>query len=326
MKITFLALIGCALALAPLGAEETKPNPEKPKGPGGPGGPGAPGGKGDGSFFRNLDKDGDKAVSKEEAGDRWQGLGKLDKDGDGKVTMQELMAGRPGGPEGGAPKGGPGAPGGPQAGRGEFFKNADKNNDGKISKDEAPGQMWERLSKLDKDNDGAVSKEEMAAMMAGRGGPGGPGGPGGGGPQMFERADKNGDGKISKDEAPGEMWERLSKLDKDGDGAVSKEEMAAMTAGRGGPGGPGGAKGPGGGPQAGGPAAMFPRYDVDKDGKLSKSEVPAEMWEKMSKADENADGLISREELEGAYGRREGGPGKPVEKRPEAAEKEKASA
>jgi hypothetical protein len=262
MKTTFIALIGCALALAPLGAEETKPNPEKPKGPGGPGGPGAPGGKGDGSFFRNLDKDGDKAVSKEEAGDRWQGLGKLDEDGDGKVTMQELMAGRPGGPEGGAPKGGPGASGGPQAGRGEFFKNADKNNDGKISKDEAPGRMWERLSKLDKDNDDAVSKEEMAAMMAGRGGPGGPGG----------------------------------------------------------------AKGPGGGPRAGGPAAMFPRYDADKDGRLSKSEVPAEMWEKMSKADENADGLISREELEGAYGRREGGPGKPVEKRPEAAEKEKASA
>ena len=291
MKTRLIALLGCTLALAPLGAEDAKPKAEKPKGPGG--------GKGDGSFFRDMDKDGDKAISKAEAGERWERLGKLDKDGDAKVTMQEMMGARPGGPEGGAPKGGPGVPGGPQAGRGEFFKNADKNNDGKVSKDEVPAEAWERLGKLDKDSDGAVSKEEMAAM-AGRGGPGGPGV---GGPQMFERADKNKDGKISKDEAPDQAWERLSKLDKDGDGAVSKEEMAAMA----GPGGPGG---PGGGPQ-GGPGAMFSRFDTDKDGKLAKSEVPAEMWEKLSKADENADGLVSKEELEGAYSKREGSPGKP---------------
>lgn len=296
MKTRLIALLGCTLALAPLGAEDAKPKAEKPKAekPKGPGG-----GKGDGSFFRDMDKDGDKAISKAEAGERWERLGKLDKDGDEKVTMQEMMGARPGGPEGGAPKGGPGGPGGPQAGRGEFFKNADKNNDGKVSKDEVPAEAWERLSKLDKDSDGALSKEEMAAM-AGRGAPGGPGV---GGPQMFERADKNKDGKISKDEAPEQAWERLGKLDKDGDGAVSKEEMAAMA----GPGGPGG---PGGGPQ-GGPGAMFSRFDTDKDGKLAKSEVPAEMWEKLSQADENADGLVSKEELEGAYSKRAGNPGKP---------------
>ena len=231
MKTRLIALLGCTLALAPLGAEDAKPKAEKPKGPGG--------GKGDGSFFRDMDKDGDKAISKAEAGERWERLGKLDKDGDAKVTMQEMMGARPGGPESGAPKGGPGVPGGPQAGRGEFFKNADKNNDGKVSKDEVPAEAWERLGKLDKDSDGAVSKEEMAAMA----GPGGPGGPGGG-------------------------------------------------------------------PQ-GGPGAMFSRFDTDKDGKLAKSEVPAEMWEKLSKADENADGLVSKEELEGAYSKREGSPGKP---------------
>jgi Ca2+-binding EF-hand superfamily protein len=62
---------------------------------------------------------------------------------------------------------------------------------------------------------------------------------------------------------------------------------------------------------------MFSRYDADKDGKLSKSEVPAEMWEKLSKADENADGLVSEKELEGVYRRPGDGPGKPAEKRPE---------
>ncbi len=96
MKTRTLAMLLCTLALAPLGAEETKPAPDGAKKPGGPGGQGGPGGKGDGSFFRNMDKDGDKAISEAEAGERWQGLGKLDKDSDGKVTMQELMAGRPG--------------------------------------------------------------------------------------------------------------------------------------------------------------------------------------------------------------------------------------
>lgn len=251
MKTKLIILIGSALAIAPLGAEDkTAPSPAaQGKGPGGPGAPGGPKGKGDGSFFREMDTDGDKAISKEEAGERWERLGKLDKDSDGKVTMQEMMAARPqGGPEGkGAPQGGPGK-GGP-----EMFANADKNKDGKLSKDEVPAEMWERLSKLDKDNDGAVSKEEMAAMR-GKGGPGaGPGGPrGNGGPE-------------------------------------------------------------------GGPAAMFSRFDEDKDGKLSKSEVPAEMWEKLSKADDDADGFVSKAELEKVF-RERGGQGegpRPV-KKPEA--------
>lgn len=246
MKTKLFVIAGCALLLSPLGAEDAQPKGERPKGPGGPGGPGAPGGKGE--FFKSMDKDGDKAISKAEAGERWQGLGRLDKNGDEKLTMEELAAGRPGGPgEGGAPKGGPG---GPQAGRGEFFKNADKNNDGKISKDEVPAEAWERMGKLDKDADGAVSREEMAAMMAGRGGPGGgPGRPGAGGPgggpmEMFSRYDTDKDGKLSKSEAPAELWERLSKADENADGLVSKEELESVFK-RDGKGGPGGAPGKG---------------------------------------------------------------------------------
>jgi hypothetical protein len=43
---------------------------------------------------------------------------------------------------------------------------------------------------------------------------------------------------------------------------------------------------------------MFSRFDTNKDGKLSKEEVPAEVWEKLSKADGDADGLVSKDELE----------------------------
>jgi len=303
MKTRTLLIFLCALSLTPLGAEETKPTPEGAKKPGGSS---RPGGKGDGSLLRNLDKDGDKAISQGEAGERWQGLGKLDKDGDGKVTMPELMAGRPEGPKG--PGAGPGKPDGGAA-RHEFLKKADKNNDGKISKEEVPAEAWARLSKADTNNDGAVSKEELAS----HGGPRGSEGPGKG--EFFAKADKNGDGKITKEEAPADAWARLSKADKNNDGAVSKEELAGALAGRGGPGA--------GGPQ-GGPGALFSRYDTDKDGKLSKTEVPAEMWDKLSKADENADGLVTEKELEGAYRRPGGGPDKPTEKRTERPEKASA--
>ena len=75
---------------------------------------------------------------------------------------------------------------------------------------------------------------------------------------------------------------------------------------------------------------MISRYDADKDGKLSKTEAPAELWERLSKADENADGLVSKEELESVLRRDgKGGPGggAPGKGAPKPAPKEeKASA
>jgi len=256
--------------------------------------PAAP--RGDGSFLQKIDKDGDKAISKEEAGERWERMSKLDKDGDGKVTMQEMMAARGDRPR---PDGGP--KGRPEPGA--FFKRADKNEDGKISKDELPEQAWERMSKLDKNGDGAISKDEIPSRPDGPGRP--PGKPGEGGPdrgEMLKRADKNGDGSISKDEVPEQAWERLGKLDKNEDGAVSKEEMAAgFKAMRGAGGGPGAGKPGAGRPGGGGPEAMFSRFDKDKDGKIAESEVPAEMWGKLRKADTDADGLVSKKELGSVY-------------------------
>ncbi len=306
-KSTLTLLATGALILGSFGlthAEEKGDGKGRPKG-----------GKGDGSFFKTMDTNDDKSISKEEAGEKWERLGKLDKDGDGAVSIQELMAARGGKGKGrpeGKPDGKPGDKPGdkpegrpekrPEGGPGEMFKRADKNNDGKISKDEVPEQAWERLGKLDKDGDGAVSGEEAKAGRPEGGRPGGP-------PSReeaaarFEKADKNEDGKLSKDEVPAEHWERLSKLDKDGDNAVSKEEMAAMAAmmrQR-------GEKGPGGkGRPEGGPGEMFDRFDKDKDGKLAESEVPEEMWAKVRKADDDADGLVSKEELDKVMSKRDG--------------------
>ena len=66
--------------------------------------------------------------------------------------------------------------------------------------------------------------------------PGGRGeGPGPGGPPpdrpvagMFERWDADNDGKLTQDEVPEGVWNRLSRADADGDGAVTPEELAVM--------------------------------------------------------------------------------------------------
>ena len=88
--------------------------------------------------------------------------------------------------------------------------------------------------------------------------PGGGGRRGGTPGEMIARMDGNGDGKISKEEAPEFVWERISRADTDGDGAISEAEFAVLRAqreaegggfGRGGGGGKGfgGGKGGGGG-------------------------------------------------------------------------------
>lgn len=290
----------------PEGVKPAPEKPERPRPPGGGGGgrPGAPG-----EMLKQLDADGNGAISEAEAGERWERMARLDSNGDKEISKEEFaaMAGRPGGPQGsGGPAGGP-------RGGGQFFENADKNGDGKLTKDEVPEQGWARMSEADKDGDQAVTKEELAAHFRERAGgmrPGGPDSPGGG--RLFEMADKNKDGKLTAEEM-GERWERMSQLDKNGDGAITREELPQMGQGRGDSGGPGKSGGRPGGEGGGQSTAIFDRYDKDGDQKLSKDEVSEEMWARLGKADKNADGLVSKEELGAVFSneRRGGGEGKP---------------
>ncbi|MFK5921915.1 MAG: hypothetical protein QM496_07030 [Verrucomicrobiota bacterium] len=94
---------------------------------------------------------------------------------------------------------------------------AEKKGDGK-GKPKHAEMRKKMLEKFDADGDGKLNEAERAkakATMQKRGA------------EKFAKADKNGDGKLSKDEVPAEAWARMSKADKDGDGAVSKEEMKA---------------------------------------------------------------------------------------------------
>lgn len=165
---------------------------------------------------------------------------------------------RPGGPppEGGQqgqrPEGGrPGGGFGQGQGQGGFrpmpnpvITALDTNNDGSIDEAELKNATA-ALKKLDKDGDGKLSQEELRPAGMGRGGFGGQGGPGQGGPggpggqggqgggdfvaRIMEN-DKNGDGKLAKDEMPERMQGMFSRMDANSDGFVDKKEIESSLA------------------------------------------------------------------------------------------------
>jgi Ca2+-binding EF-hand superfamily protein len=155
--------------------------PRRPDGP--PGGP-PPGG----GLFAALDTDRDGQLSNAEIVGAGSALLKLDRNNDGKLTPDEIFAGGPGAVRGspdparpgdarpgeprrpgdGQPPGQrrPGQPGdqSPEAFR-ERLKQADTNNDGKLSKDEAPPFLKERFDRLDTNSDGFIDQEETRRLL-----------------------------------------------------------------------------------------------------------------------------------------------------------------
>jgi len=43
--------------------------------------------------------------------------------------------------------------------------------------------------------------------------------------RMFERHDRNGDGRLTREELPNQVWEKMKRTDRNGDGAITREEM-----------------------------------------------------------------------------------------------------
>jgi hypothetical protein len=152
-------------------------------------------------------------------------------------------------PEGQRPQGGPGGQGQGQGGfrpmPNPIVTALDANSDGTIDESELKNATA-ALKKLDKDGDGKLSQEETRpAGMGGRGsfgggqggpgqgGPGGPGGQGGGGGDFvatFMQNDKNGDGKIAKDEVSERAQGMFGRLDTNSDGFIDKKELEIMAA------------------------------------------------------------------------------------------------
>lgn len=56
----------------------------------------------------------------------------------------------------------------------QMLQFTDKNKDGKLTKDELPEPMWDRLSSADKDKDGTITRDELEAHLKSAHGPGRP--------------------------------------------------------------------------------------------------------------------------------------------------------
>lgn len=140
-------------------------------------------------------------------------------------------------------------PGSGQKGKRPSFDDIDKNNDGSISKIEAPARMKQHFDKIDENGDGNITKGELKSardrMGKGKKGDGKPGagkgkqgdgkpgdgkpgaGKGKGGKGRFDEIDENNDGSISKAEAPAKMKQHFDKIDTNGDGQVTPGELKA---------------------------------------------------------------------------------------------------
>ena len=55
--------------------------------------------------------------------------------------------------------------GGSRDAKASHFENADKNNDGALTKDEVPAERWQRLQNADANKDGKVTKDELSAFF-----------------------------------------------------------------------------------------------------------------------------------------------------------------
>lgn len=113
---------------------------------------------------------------------------------------------------------------------------------------------------------------------------------------LFEKMDVDNDNKLVLDEVKGRLRDEFEKIDTNSDGAITMEELEM-------------ARKPDRDSRKG--KDVFKDLDVDKDGKIALSEAKGRLRDNFSKVDSDADGFITKEELEKAP--RPNGERKPVE-------------
>jgi len=118
------------------------------------------------------------------------------------------------------------------------FDKADKNSDGKVSRDEANDIDGFDFSRADTNSDASLSRQEYQAAMATSTAPGsarsGDAAPGAGQQRQavaFDTADKDKDGKITRDEATVVPGLNFTSADTNADASLSRQEFQVAMAG-----------------------------------------------------------------------------------------------
>lgn len=163
---------------------------------------------------------------------------------------------------------------GQDADAGSLFKRLDGNRDGQITSDEVPEEhqrLFQRLVRLgDQNSDGKLTAEEFEKASKPDASPNVPlnrdGDRRADGRQRFEMLDRNKDGKVTLDEVPEPLRDRLKPIfDRSGKKELSIEDFGRF-----------------GGDGRPDPAEFFKRFDANADGKVSKEELPAEALERLA--------------------------------------------
>jgi Ca2+-binding EF-hand superfamily protein len=187
------------------------------------------------------------------------------------------------------------------------FQALDLDRDRVISSAEI-AKAADSLSKLDEDHDGKLTADEVRPRFAGRG-RGGRGGDGPGeasGPSADEMVntlmafDKNGDGKLSKEEVPERMQGLFARADADHDGILTADEIRKSVQANAASAGPGGRM-----PDFMRLDPIFAAIDADGNGEITPAEL-AGAPAALKKLDKDGDGRLTPDEAPMRFGRGRG--------------------
>lgn len=127
-------------------------------------------------------------------------------------------------PDGGSARRGR-RPGGTAGGFQQRLWDGDQDGDGKLNIDEVPEGMRRRFRSIDSNGDGFIEEAEFRAANRRNMGP----------PSSAEaflrrirEQDADGDGRISRQEAPPFLLQRFEQADSNGDGLLDQEELKAL--------------------------------------------------------------------------------------------------
>ena len=182
-----------------------------------------------------LDSNGDGKISKDEASNELKpNFQFVDTNSDGAIDLEEaeLLAKYANAQQAGSTKPAP-ATSGPVTAK-QIVSSMDSNGDGKITKDEASEDLRLFFANMDANGDGAIDLTEAQVMadyankeQAGSKKPA----PATGGTtakQIVDYLDKNGDGKIGKDEASDDLKPYFGQHDTNGDGVIDVKEAQVI--------------------------------------------------------------------------------------------------